>query len=86
MKNLLRESCPIPCENEFVSADIDQKPHHDIIKINLIPKFNSKPKFIYHLSMDYNNLIYDLGGNIGIWIRWSALTIPISDMCTAYQT
>ena len=74
---LRNKSCPPPCENEFVTVDSEQKPHHDKIKINLIPKFNFKPIFTHSLSMDYNNLIYDLGGTIGIWIGWSALTIPI---------
>ena len=77
LANLLAQSCPLPCDSEFVTADIDQKPHHDTIKINLIPKFNSKPIFTQTLSMDYNNFIYDLGGTIGMWIGWSALTIPI---------
>ena len=75
--NLMTESCPIPCENEFLTAEVNQKSHLDKIKINLIPKSNLKPIFRHSLSMDYNNLIYDLGGTIGMWIGWTALTIPI---------
>ena len=73
----LADNCPLPCENELVSADVSQKPHPSKIKIIMIPKYNLKPIFSYSLSMDYNNLIYDLGGTIGMWIGWSALTIPI---------
>ena len=75
--NIMAQRCPLPCENEFLTADIDQKPYPDKIKINLIPKFNLKPIFTHSLSMDYNNFIYDLGGTIGMWIGWSALTMPI---------
>ena len=74
---LRHKFCPLTCKTEFVTVDFGRKAHLDKIKINMIPKSNFKPIFTHHLSMDYNNLIYDLGGTIGMWIGWSALTIPI---------
>ena len=74
----INQNCPLPCENEFLSIECKQKKFSDDkIKINIIPKSNLKPIFTHSLSMDYNNFIYDLGGTIGMWIGWSALTIPI---------
>ena len=76
-KKALKSSCPIPCEYEFVTVNHDQKPHPDKIKFNFIPKSNFKSLFKYSLSMDLNKFIYDIGGTIGMWIGYSALTVPL---------
>ena len=74
---LISENCGNICENEFVSVDFDKRSHRINVKINLIPKSNFKPYFTDSLSMDFNNFIYDIGGTIGIWIGFSAMTFPI---------
>ena len=71
---MIPKVCPLPCSIEFVSADVIEKPLTDLIRVNFIPKSNPKPIFTYYLSMDFNNFIYDVGGNIGMWIGYSAIT------------
>ena len=68
--------CPQACESEILSVDVDKKLLENAIRINLIPKPNRKPIFTYYLSMDFNNFIYNIGGTIGMWAGYSALTIP----------
>ena len=72
----VEKSCPIPCENEFLTVDFNTKNYSGANKIYLIPKTNFKPIFTHHLSMDINKFIYDIGGTIGMWFCVSALTIP----------
>ena len=85
-KDMLKK-CPDICENEFLSVEIDKKPLQGAIVINLIPKPNPKPIFTYSLSMDFNNFIYDVGGTIGMWVGYSALTLPnvIFEVVKDYQ-
>ena len=74
---LIDENCPMTCKNELISTEIKQKFHPNKIKINFIPKFNAKPIFTFSLKINFNKFVYDLGGIIGMWIGWSALTIPL---------
>lgn len=78
-EELLQRTCPELCENEFVTIEVDRKSSHDntTVTFNVIPKANSVPTFTYSLSMDYNQFIYDIGGTIGMWIGYSALTLPL---------
>ena len=70
-------NCSQPCETEFNTFEILQKPYPDQIRINLIPKSNWKPILTYSFSMNYNDFIYDIGGTIGMWMGFSALSIPL---------
>ena len=69
--------CPWPCDIEFISADSIEKLSPGIRLVNFMPKPNLKTIFTYHLSMDFNNFIYDVGGTIGMWIGYSAITPPM---------
>ena len=72
----MKKNCPKQCEIEFLDANYVSKNYHGAIKINMIPKANYKPILTYHLSMDINKFIYDIGGTIGMWFCVSALTLP----------
>ena len=46
--------------------------------VNIIPMNRFEPQMSEHLAMDWNDLIYNIGGTVGMWLGVSMLSIPKS--------
>ena len=73
-----QDQCSPPYFGKFV--DIDRRVIRTDLpgytQINLIAKSNFQPIYTYITTMDWNNLIYNLGGTAGAWIGFTALSFP----------
>ena len=43
--------------------------------VNIIPKYTINLNYQEQLKMDFNDLFYNVGGIIGMWIGWSVVSI-----------
>ena len=69
----LLASCQLPFyhANYYASGELDK----DKTEINIIPKNNHQMDYVEKQRFSLNDLFYDCGGIVGMWLGWSVVSI-----------
>ena len=62
---------------DYTVNAVKVRDHLNYSHINLIPVTYIEPEISEQFAMDYNDLIYNIGGTVGMWIRVSMLSFNL---------